>query len=158
MNDARKSAKAQGNDTPVVYVVDDDPSIREALVDLFLSVRTEAQAFESAHDLMDRADINRPGCILLDVQAARRSAVSTSRRIWSGSATQMPIIFMTGFGDIPMTVRAMKAGAVDFLDQAISRTRIFSMPSPRRWPATTARTGANSLLQNAAVAELAKSN
>jgi FixJ family two-component response regulator len=114
MNDARKSANAQGNDTPVVYVVDDDPSIREALVDLFLSVRTEAQAFESAHDLLDKADLKRPGCILLDVRLPGANGLDFQLYL-EKLGNQMPIIFMTGHGDIPMTVRAMKAGAVDFL-------------------------------------------
>lgn len=68
MNDARKSAKPPNGDTPVVYVVDDDTAIREALVDLFLSIRTEAKSFESAQDLLENADLDRPGCILLDVR------------------------------------------------------------------------------------------
>ena len=114
MNDARKSAKAQSNDTPVVYVVDDDPSIREALVDLFQSVRTQAQAFESAQDLLDKADLKRPGCILLDVRLPGVNGLDFQVHL-ERLGNQMPIIFMTGHGDIPMTVRAMKAGAVDFL-------------------------------------------
>jgi FixJ family two-component response regulator len=114
MNDARKSVKAQSNDAPVVYVVDDDPSIREALVDLFLSVRTEAQAFESAQDLLDKADLKRPGCILLDVRLPGANGLDFQLHL-EKLGNQMPIIFMTGHGDIPMTVRAMKAGAVDFL-------------------------------------------
>jgi len=114
MNDARKSAKAQSNDTPVVYVVDDDPSIREALVDLFLSVRTQAQAFESAQNLLDKADLKRPGCILLDVRLPGVNGLDFQVHL-ERLGNQMPIIFMTGHGDIPMTVRAMKAGAVDFL-------------------------------------------
>ncbi|WP_426232394.1 response regulator transcription factor [Pararhizobium sp. DWP3-4] len=114
MSDARKSAKTTSNDTPVVYVVDDDPSIREALVDLFLSVRTEAQAFESAHDLLDGADLKRPGCILLDVRLPGANGLDFQLHL-EKLGNRMPIIFMTGHGDIPMTVRAMKAGAVDFL-------------------------------------------
>lgn len=114
MNDARKSAKAQSGDTPVVYVVDDDPSIREALVDLFRSVRTEARAFESAQDLLDNADLKRPGCILLDVRLPGANGLDFQLHL-EKLGNQMPIIFMTGHGDIPMTVRAMKAGAVDFL-------------------------------------------
>lgn len=114
MNDARKSAKAQSNDTPVVYVVDDDPSIREALVDLFMSVRTEALSFESAQDLLDNADLRRPGCILLDVRLPGANGLDFQMHL-EKLGNQMPIIFMTGYGDIPMTVRAMKAGAVDFL-------------------------------------------
>ncbi len=114
MNDARKLVKTTSNDTPVVYVVDDDPSIREALVDLFLSVRTEAQAFESAQDLLDKADLKRPGCILLDVRLPGANGLDFQLHL-EKLGNQMPIIFMTGHGDIPMTVRAMKAGAVDFL-------------------------------------------
>ena len=114
MNDARKLAKTTSNNTPVVYVVDDDPSIREALVDLFLSVRTEAQAFESAQDLLDNADLKRPGCILLDVRLPGANGLDFQLHL-ERLGNQMPIIFMTGHGDIPMTVRAMKAGAVDFL-------------------------------------------
>jgi len=114
MNDARKSAKTQTGDEPIVYVVDDDPSIREALVDLFLSVRTEARAFESAQDLLDNADLKRPGCILLDVRLPGANGLDFQLHL-EKLGNQMPIIFMTGHGDIPMTVRAMKAGAVDFL-------------------------------------------
>lgn len=114
MNDARKSLKVQSSETPVVYVVDDDPSIREALVDLFLSVRTEAQAFESAQELLDKANLKRPGCILLDIRLPGANGLDFQVHL-EKLGNQMPIIFMTGHGDIPMTVRAMKAGAVDFL-------------------------------------------
>jgi len=114
MNDARKLARTTSNNTPVVYVVDDDPSIREALVDLFLSIRTQAQAFESAQDFLDNADLKRPGCILLDVRLPGANGLDFQLHL-ERLGNQMPIIFMTGHGDIPMTVRAMKAGAVDFL-------------------------------------------
>lgn len=114
MNDVRKLAKTTSNNTPVVYVVDDDPSIREALVDLFLSIRTQAQAFESAQDFLDNADLKRPGCILLDVRLPGANGLDFQLHL-EKLGNQMPIIFMTGHGDIPMTVRAMKAGAVDFL-------------------------------------------
>lgn len=114
MNDAKKSAKAPANNTPVVYIVDDDPSIREALVDLFLSTRTDATSFESAQDLLDNADLKRPGCILLDVRLPGANGLDFQLHL-EKLGNQMPIIFMTGHGDIPMSVRAMKAGAVDFL-------------------------------------------
>jgi len=114
MNDARKMAKTNSSDIPVVYVVDDDPSIREALVDLLLSVRTEAQAFESAQDLLGKADLLRPGCILLDVRLPGANGLDVQLHL-EKLGNRMPIIFMTGHGDIPMTVRAMKAGAIDFL-------------------------------------------
>jgi FixJ family two-component response regulator len=114
MNDARKSAKKPGGDIPIVYVVDDDASIREALVDLFLSTRTEAKSFESPQDLLDNADLDRPGCILLDVRLPGANGLDFQLHL-EKLGNRMPIIFMTGHGDIPMTVRAMKAGAIDFL-------------------------------------------
>ena len=114
MNDARTSDKTPIGDTPIVYVVDDDPSIREALVDLFLSIRTDAISFESAQDLLDNADLSRPGSILLDVRLPGINGLDFQLHL-EKLGNRMPIIFMTGHGDIPMTVRAMKAGAVDFL-------------------------------------------
>lgn len=114
MNDARKSTRTQISDAPVVYVVDDDASMREALIDLLLSVQTQARAFGSAQDLLDNADLNRPGCILLDVRLPGANGLDFQLHL-EKLGIRMPIIFMTGHGDIPMTVRAMKAGAVDFL-------------------------------------------
>ena len=115
MTDARKTqAKMLPKDDPVVYIVDDDASMREALTDLFLSTQIEAQAFETAQNLLDKADLGRAGCILLDVRLPGLNGLDFQNHLEKiGNA--MPIIFMTGFGDIPMTVRAMKAGAVDFL-------------------------------------------
>lgn len=100
--------------TSIVYVVDDDLSMREALVDLFRSMRMEALAFESAADFLDRADLARPGCILLDVRLPGLSGLDFQAQL-ERMGSRLPIIFMTGFGDIPMSVKAMKAGAVDFL-------------------------------------------
>jgi FixJ family two-component response regulator len=114
MTDARKNAKPPASDAPVVYIVDDDPSMREALVDLFLSTRTEARSFEGAQDLLDNADLTRPGCILLDVRLPGANGLDFQLHL-ERMGNRMPIIFMTGHGDIPMTVRAMKAGAIDFL-------------------------------------------
>ena len=114
MTDARTPAKAPPSDTPVVYIVDDDPSIREALVDLFLSIRTEAKSFESAQQFLETADLGRAGCILLDVRLPGANGLDFQVHLET-LGNRMPIIFMTGHGDIPMSVRAMKAGAVDFL-------------------------------------------
>ena len=100
--------------TSIVYVVDDDISMRESLVDLFRSMRMEALAFESAADFLDRADLARPGCILLDVRLPGLSGLDFQAQL-ERIGSRLPIIFMTGFGDIPMSVKAMKAGAVDFL-------------------------------------------
>jgi FixJ family two-component response regulator len=99
---------------PVVFIVDDDLSIREALTDLFRSIRFDAEAFESATAFLETANFNRPGCILLDVRLPGVSGLDFQTQL-ERVGSKMPIVFMTGFGDIPMSVRAMKAGAVDFL-------------------------------------------
>lgn len=115
MTDARKNRPPAGKDEgPVVYVVDDDQSIREALVDLFASARIAAEGFETAQGLLDSADLGRAGCIVLDVRLPGLNGLDFQAQL-ERNGNRMPIIFVTGYGDIPMTVRAMKAGAVDFL-------------------------------------------
>lgn len=99
---------------PIVYIVDDDESMREALADLFHSMKIEANAFETAQAFLDGADLDRPGCILLDVRLPGLSGLDFQGHL-DRMGSRLPIVFMTGFGDIPMSVRAMKAGAVDFL-------------------------------------------
>ncbi|WP_267552215.1 response regulator transcription factor [Rhizobium rhizogenes] len=112
MPDQRKMQKEPP--TPVVFIVDDDLSMREALLDLFRSMKFEAQAFESAAALMGVTNFDRPGCIVLDVRLPGLNGLDFQAQL-ERLGSKMPIVFMTGFGDIPMTVRAMKAGAVDFL-------------------------------------------
>ncbi|OEC96096.1 MULTISPECIES: response regulator transcription factor [unclassified Rhizobium] len=112
MPDQRKLQREPSE--PVVFIVDDDLSMREALVDLFRSMKFDAQAFESAAALMEVASFNRPGCIVLDVRLPGLSGLDFQTQL-ERLGCKMPIVFMTGFGDIPMSVRAMKAGAVDFL-------------------------------------------
>lgn len=116
MPDIRKPQ--QQNDKPIVFIIDDDPSMRESLSDLFLSMQFEAEAYESASGFMAKysegARSGRPGCILLDVRLPGMSGLDFQGQL-EKSGVALPVVFMTGFGDIPMTVRAMKAGAVDFL-------------------------------------------
>ncbi|MFK0166180.1 response regulator transcription factor [Rhizobium sp. NPDC090279] len=112
MPDTRKLPKVPP--APVIFIVDDDLSMREALTDLFRSMKFEAEAFESASALMQAANFDRPGCILLDVRLPGVSGLDFQLHL-ERLGNKMPIVFMTGFGDIPMSVRAMKAGAVDFL-------------------------------------------
>ncbi|WFU91386.1 response regulator transcription factor (plasmid) [Rhizobium sp. CC1099] len=112
MPDVRKLQKEPP--APVVFIVDDDLSIREALTDLFRSMKFSAEAFESATAFLETADLDRPGCILLDVRLPGVSGLDFQAQL-ERIGSKMPIVFMTGFGDIPMSVRAMKAGAVDFL-------------------------------------------
>jgi len=99
--------------TPLVLIVDDDEAIREALTDLLRSVGIEARSFGSTKELLD-APTDRPGCLILDVRLPGLSGLDLQAQLTRSGNTR-PIIFMTGHGDIPMSVRAMKAGAMDFL-------------------------------------------
>jgi FixJ family two-component response regulator len=111
--------KAPQNSEPVIYVVDDDQAVRDALVELFLSMKMNSQSFESPSDFLARADTSRAGCIVLDVRMPGLNGLDFQNHL-DGSGSKMPIIFMTGYGDIPMTVRAMKAGATDFITKPFS--------------------------------------
>ena len=99
---------------PVVYVVDDDPSIRDALDSLIRSVGFRAQTFASAQDFLKSARPDAPGCLVLDVRLPGLSGLDLQREL-ARVDIRIPIIFITGHGDIPMSVSAMKAGAVEFL-------------------------------------------
>src|SRR3989442_2218109 len=101
-------------DHPCVCVVDDDQSMRESLRDLLCSMGLNVQTFASAHEFLTRPRPEAPSCLVLDVQLPGLSGLELQQELAKVNAS-MPIIFMTGHGDIPMTVRAMKAGAVDFL-------------------------------------------
>ena len=99
---------------PLVIVVDDDASLREALSSLFRSVGLQVQLFASAAELLTAKLPEAPRCLVLDIRLPGVSGLDFQGQL-ARSDIDMPIIFMTGHGDIPMTVRAMKAGAVDFL-------------------------------------------
>jgi FixJ family two-component response regulator len=103
---------------PHILVVDDDVSIREALQLLFLSVGLDATCFESARELLEADIPQRPGCLILDVRLRGSSGLDLQRRLAARDDVP-PIIFLTGHGDIPMSVNAMKAGAVDFLTKPV---------------------------------------
>ena len=98
----------------VVFIVDDDASVREGLQSLFRSVGLRVEAFGSAADFLQRRLPDRPSCLVLDVRLPEVSGLDFQSEL-AKSNVQIPVIFMTGHGDIPMTVRAMKAGAVEFL-------------------------------------------
>ena len=98
----------------VVFVVDDDPAIRDALTSLLRSVGLAVETFESAQEFLNRQPPDGPGCLVLDVRLPGVSGLDLQRVLATAQMT-LPIIFLTGYGDIPMSVRAMKAGAVDFL-------------------------------------------
>jgi FixJ family two-component response regulator len=100
--------------SPVVFIVDDDRSVREALSALFRSVGLRVELFGSALEFLDGRRGDAPGCLVLDVRLPGLSGLDFQTQL-AASGIHLPIIFMTGHGDIPMSVRAMKAGAVDFL-------------------------------------------
>jgi len=99
---------------PVVFVVDDDDSVRRALGNLFRSVGLQSQAFASAPELLQSKLPDVASCLVLDIRLPGVSGLDFQSELAQANI-HIPIIFMTGHGDIPMTVRAMKAGAVDFL-------------------------------------------
>ena len=102
------------DDLPVVYVVDDDPSVRTALERLFTSVRLTVETFESAQEFLQQERADVPGCLVLDVRLPGLSGIGLQSELAKADA-DLPVVFITGHGDIPMSVRAIKAGAVDFL-------------------------------------------
>ena len=99
---------------PVIVVIDDDQSMRKALENLFKSVGFEVELFASPQEFLASERPDRPGCIVLDVRFPGRSGLDMQRDLTRSDA-HLPVIFITGYGDIPMSVRAMKAGAVEFL-------------------------------------------
>ena len=105
---------SMSDDLPVVYVVDDDPSVRTALERLFTSVRLAVETFNSAQEFLEHEQADGPGCLMLDVRLPGLSGLDLQAELAKTDA-DLPIVFITGHGDIPMSVRAIKAGAVDFL-------------------------------------------
>ncbi len=106
----------QASDAPCIYVVDDDQSVREALSSLFRSVGYHVQLFGSTADFMKVQPIDTHCCLVLDVRLPGVSGLELQNHL-NREQIRVPIIFMTGHGDIPMSVRAMKAGAIDFLSK-----------------------------------------
>jgi FixJ family two-component response regulator len=101
------------HDAPVVFVVDDDVSVRESLELLILSAGWQPELFASAEEFLERSRSDGPSCLVLDVTLPKLNGLDLQKRIVD--RTDMPIIFITGYGDVPSTVQAMKAGAVEFL-------------------------------------------
>ena len=121
--------------TPIVFVVDDDISVRESLEGLIRSEGWETETFASAEAFLARPRALVPSCLVLDVSLPDLNGLDLQKRL--ADRSDMPIIFITGYGDVPMTVQAMKAGAVEFLmkpfgdeallsaiRQAIARSRV----------------------------------
>ncbi len=103
---------------PIVFVVDDDVSVRESLELLIRNEGWQAETFQSAQEFLAHARVVAPSCLVLDVTLPGLSGLDLQKRVLD--RTDMPIIFITGYGDVPMTVQAMKAGAVEFLTKPFS--------------------------------------
>jgi FixJ family two-component response regulator len=99
---------------PIVFVVDDDLSVREALSSLLRSVGLQVESFASARDFLQHRRLDAPACLVLDVRMPGMSGLDLQREL-GNAKEQIPIIFITAHGDIPMSVGAMKAGAAEFL-------------------------------------------
>jgi FixJ family two-component response regulator len=105
--------------TPVVFVVDDDISVRESLEVLISCEGWQPQLFASAQEFLALPRVLAPSCLVLDVSLPGLNGLDLQKRV-AGDRPDMPIIFITGYGDVPMTVRAMKAGAVEFMTKPFS--------------------------------------
>jgi FixJ family two-component response regulator len=121
--------------SPIVFVVDDDISVRESLELLIRTAGWQPEIFESAQEFLSRPHVLVPSCLVLDVTLPGLNGLDLQKRV-AVDRTDMPIIFITAYGDVPMTVQAMKAGAVEFLtkpfddnvlltaiEQALNRSR-----------------------------------
>jgi FixJ family two-component response regulator len=114
------------SEKPLVYVVDDDDSLRKALTRLLNAAGFEVRAYASAGDFVLSDRDNRRGCVLLDVRMPGPSGLDL-QEVLAKEEEPLPVIFLTAYGDVPTTVRAMKAGAVDFLIKPIKRDLLLSV-------------------------------
>jgi FixJ family two-component response regulator len=101
-------------DIPTVFIVDDDRSMRQAVQDLVESVGLRAESFATGGEFLARGRTNSPSCLVLDVRLPQMSGLDFQNRL-TENGMQIPIIFITAHGDVPMSVKALKAGAVEFL-------------------------------------------
>jgi FixJ family two-component response regulator len=108
---------------PVVFVIDDDPSVRGGVADLLRSVGLGVESFASAGEFLAFKRPEAPGCIVLDIRLPGTSGMEF-QRILPESNIQLPVIFISGHGDIPMSVRAMKLGAIEFLTKPLKEQEL----------------------------------
>ena len=105
---------SRSDPTPTVFVVDDDDDVRASIAELLRSAGLKAETFATAQEFLGRAGSDRPSCLVLDYQLPGMDGLDVQREL-TRSGDPMPIIFITGHGDIPTSVKAMKSGAVEFL-------------------------------------------
>ena len=108
---------------PIVYIVDDDKDLRTSLAWLLESVSVQAQCFAGADEFLSQYDPQQPACLVLDVRMPGITGIELQRQLQALNRN-VPIVFMTGHGNIPMSVQAMKAGAVDFLPKPVKDTDV----------------------------------
>jgi FixJ family two-component response regulator len=111
--------------TPIVFVVDDDVSVRESLEPLIRKVGWQPETFASAQEFLDRPRLHIPSCLILDMHLPGLDGLELQKRI-AVERADIPIIFITGCGDIPRSVQAMKAGAVEFLTKPVTQETLLS--------------------------------
>jgi FixJ family two-component response regulator len=104
----------QTSEKAMVHVVDDDASLREALEGLFESVGIDSRTYSTAHDFLSAPLPDKPGCVLVDIRLPDMSGLDCQARL-TQLGVGLPVVIMTGYADVPMSVQAMKRGAVDFL-------------------------------------------
>jgi FixJ family two-component response regulator len=109
----------------MVYIVDDDPGIRDALEELLFSVERPTRSFASAVEFLDEADPEQPGCLLTDIRLPQLGGLELGERLAAHGFT-LPVIYMSGFADIPVAVRGMKSGALDFLLKPLRHQDVLS--------------------------------
>jgi FixJ family two-component response regulator len=112
------SGPRSNDEPPLVMIVDDDIAMREALQDLVLSAGMRSVSFASTHELLEADVLDKPGCLILDVRMPGASGLDFQHQL-AANGNPKPVIFLTGHGDIPMSVQAMKSGAVDFLTKPV---------------------------------------
>jgi FixJ family two-component response regulator len=110
--------KQHNENHPVVVVIDDDKDVRDALADLLQSVGLQGELFASVQEFVDRPTPSRPACLVLDVRLPGRSGIDFQRDLVK-EGVNLPIVFISGHGDVPMSVGAMKAGAIEFLTKPV---------------------------------------
>ena len=107
-------------DTATVFVIDDDASIRASIQGLLKSAGLRSEGFETAEKFLERKPLDGPSCLILDVRLPGMNGLDFQQQL-RNAGFHIPIIFVTGYGDIPMSVKAMKSGAVEFLTKPLRR-------------------------------------
>lgn len=116
---ARVSKMSTDSTKPTVFVVDDDPDVRKALRWLIEGIGLDVELYTNGREFLDTYDPSRPGCLVLDVRMPGLSGVELQEEL-KARGGEIPVIMITGFGDVPTAVRAMRSGAVDFIEKPFS--------------------------------------